>query len=622
MTPEPSSADRASLLARIRELESKVEEQEDTLEAIRRGEVDAVVVTARPGAHRVYTLETADRPYQVLIEQMQEGAVTLGMDGTILYSNRRLSGMLNIPQESVIGQTLHQFMPADDADRFGLLLGEAKHGGARDELTLLGADGTAIPVYISLSVLYLENTNLMCGVLTDLTAQKVHLHELAEANARLTKEMAERALAEDALRQSQKMEVIGQLTGGIAHDFNNMLQAITGGITLAQRRIARGKDEAALTLLEAALTAAGRAATLTHRLLAFGRRQALDTKLLALGDLIGGMAGVIERTVGPGITVNVQMKDGCWPVRCDANQLENALLNLAINARDALPAGGRLDIETAAETLEEADTIGWDGAAPGAYVRITVADNGTGMTADVMSHAFEPFFTTKPVGQGTGLGLSQIYGFMRQSRGMARLESALGAGTSVHLYLPRGHGEAVEAGTTASNPTWQRPRAVASATVLLVEDEETIRTVIAEALREYGYRVLEADEGASGLRALQEALRAPHEDAVSLLVTDLGLPGGLDGRQLADAARELVPNLPILLITGYAGDAITGQGHLGPGMDLLSKPFALGALIERVQALIDGSTRRISSSALPSNVVPEDDASGRTRSSILRKSHG
>jgi CheY-like chemotaxis protein len=305
-----------------------------------------------------------------------------------------------------------------------------------------------------------------------------------------------------------------------------------------------------------------------------------------LGDLIGGMAGLIERTVGPGITVDVQMKNGSWPVRCDANQLENAVLNLAINARDALPAGGRLHIETAAETLEEADTRGFEGAAPGEYVRITMADNGTGMTADVMSRAFEPFFTTKPVGQGTGLGLSQIYGFMRQSGGMVRLESALGAGTAVHLYLPRGHSEAVDAGTTESNPPSQPPRAGASATVLLVEDEETIRTVIAEALREDGYRVLEADEGASGLRALREAVRAPYKDAVSLLVTDVGLPGGLDGRQLADAARELVPNLPILLITGYGGDAITGQGQLGPGMELLSKPFALGSL-DREGAGID-----------------------------------
>jgi CheY-like chemotaxis protein len=266
--------------------------------------------------------------------------------------------------------------------------------------------------------------------------------------------------------------------------------------------------------------------------------------------------------------------------------------------------------------------MGWEGAAPGEYVRITMADNGTGMTADVMSRAFEPFFTTKPVGHGTGLGLSQIYGFMRQSGGMVRLESALGAGTLVHLYLPRGHSETVDAGTTASNPPSQPPRAGASATVLLVEDEETIRTVIAEALREDGYRVLEADEGASGLRVLQQAMRAPYKDAVSLLVTDVGLPGGLDGKQLADAARELVPNLPILLITGYAGDAITGQGQLGPGMELLSKPFALGALTERVQALIDGSSRRIFPPALPSNVVPEDVASGRSWSKILMTQDG
>ncbi len=410
--------------------------------------------------------------------------------------------------------------------------------------------------------------------------------ELLESNTKLLAEAAGRQRVEEALRQSQKMDAIGQLTGGIAHDFNNMLQGVASGIELAKRRIASGEAQKAQDFLDAARDAARRAAELTRRLLAFGRKQALSPKPVILDNLVQGLASLIQQTVGPSIVVDLKLQDGCWAVRCDPNQLENALLNLAINARDAmLPAGGRLLIETVHTILDVADTSGWDEAQPGEYVRITVADTGAGMAPDVLAHAFEPFFTTKPDGQGTGLGLSQIYGFMHQSAGVVRLESDIGAGTRAHLHLPRYSGEEAAGPHAAGGPQLAAARMEAGGTVLLVEDEPTIRDLSARALREIGYQVLEATNGHEGLIVLQRSLDRPWVD---LLVTDVGLPGGLNGRQLAEAARVLMPSLPVLLITGYAGntDIGTGTAQLAPGMEVLNKPFELDILAERVRVLI------------------------------------
>jgi signal transduction histidine kinase/CheY-like chemotaxis protein len=406
---------------------------------------------------------------------------------------------------------------------------------------------------------------------------------------RVAAEIAARAKAEAVMAQAQKMEAVGQLTGGIAHDFNNMLQAVTAGITLARRRFAAGKPQEAFQFLDSAVEAADRTTTLTRRLLAFGRRQALDPKPVILDDLIHGMEGIIQRTLGPEIELEIRLKDGCWSVRCDPNQLESALLNLAINARDAMAsAGGKLLIETAHVALNEADTSNWEGAAPGDFVRVTVTDTGSGMTPDVLAHAFEPFFTTKPHGQGTGLGLSQLYGFVQQSRGVVRLESEVGVGTSACLFLPRYD----DIGRTyaAAGPAERQPKRSgggrSSGTVLVVEDDATVRGLATQALREMGCRVIEAANGPAGLNALREVLHDPQAGGLDLLVTDVGLPGGLNGRQLADAARELDSRLPVLLITGYAGGTIEGRGQLGPGMEMLVKPFELDALAERVQAMI------------------------------------
>ncbi|MFL5256115.1 MAG: ATP-binding protein [Rhodopila sp.] len=576
------------LLQRIRELEAQVAEREETLDAIRRGEIDAVVVADEHGEQHVYALEGAERPYRLLIEQMQEAALTLNADGTITYCNRRLAAMLGLAYERLIGCNLQPFVLPDDSAGFQQLLQDARLGGLRQEMILHAADGRTLPAHVSLSLLDDADTTLLCGVLTDLTDQKIHLQELADANTRLSAEIAERERAENALRQAQKMEAIGQLTGGIAHDFNNMLQAITSGITLVQRRLVTGHAEQVPDLLESVLAAADRAARLTQRLLSFGRRQTLNPKLVELDSLIADVKALIERTVGPTITVTTRLTDDCWPIRCDPNQLENALLNLAINARDALmPDGGLIAITTDLVTLNEMETQPWRGVAPGDFVRITVTDTGCGMPPGIMARAFEPFFTTKPEGQGTGLGLSQIYGFIRQSQGIVRLDSAPGEGTSVHLYLPRARAEPDDAVDSAQPaPQRQAMPVVTTATVLLVEDEEIIREVTAEALRDLGYQVTEAEDGPHALAALQKAFLASGADAVRLLVTDIGLPGGMNGRQLADAARMLVPDLPILLITGYAGDAISGKGRLGPQMEILTKPFGLETLAEKVQAMI------------------------------------
>jgi PAS domain S-box-containing protein len=402
---------------------------------------------------------------------------------------------------------------------------------------------------------------------------------LTEAIDALHMEATQRKEAEEALRQAQKMEAVGQLTGGIAHDFNNMLQAIGGNLDLLRLEIEDGNGQDALRYVDGAGAMVDRAAALTQRLLAFARRQALQPKRVVLHSLIASMAELIQRTVGPAVQVKMDGDAGGWTVSCDPNQLESALLNLAINARDAMPDGGTLTVAIRDTALSAADMAGQDGAQPGEYVELAVTDTGTGMDDVTRARAFEPFFTTKPLGQGTGLGLSQIYGFVRQSGGLVRLDSTPGHGTTVRLYLPRQH-DAFEPRRPPRPPA--APAKVAAAageTVLLVEDESGIRDVAAAQLRALGYAVREAADGNEALRLLRSLGR------VDLLVTDVGLPGGLNGRQVADAARELWPALPVLFITGYAGSSL--EEELAPGMEVISKPFKLRAFITRVRAILE-----------------------------------
>ncbi len=382
----------------------------------------------------------------------------------------------------------------------------------------------------------------------------------------------------DRLRQSQKMEAVGQLTGGIAHDFNNLLTGIIGSLEMTRSRVAQGRLGELDRYIDAALESSNRAASLIHRLLAFSRRQTLDPKILDVKRLAASMDDLIRRTVGPGIVVETVMGGGLWKTFCDANQLENALLNLAINARDAMPDGGHLTIEAANVRLDDAYASSHPEVAAGQYVAVSVTDTGTGMAPDVVAHVFEPFFTTKPLGQGTGLGLSMVYGFAKQSNGYAGVYSELGGGTTIRLYLPRYHGQGeVDAAPSRVPPS---PGAKTGETVLVVDDEPIIRMLIGDVLRDLGYRVIEAADGAEGFAVLQSS------QGIDLLVTDVGLPGGLNGRQLADAARVQRPNLKVLFITGYAENAVLGNGVLEPGMQVITKPFAMDVLTAKVRALI------------------------------------
>ncbi len=421
------------------------------------------------------------------------------------------------------------------------------------------------------------------GTNTDIDDQKSITRALADLNSTLEQQVADRTgelmAAEEALRQSQKMEAVGQLTGGIAHDFNNLLTGIRGSLELLRTRVAQGRINDIDRYITAAQEASKRAAALTHRLLAFSRQQTLEPKSISLNRL-ANMEELIRRTVGPEIAVDVVTSTALWNSHVDPNQLENALLNLCINARDAMPHGGRLTIETSNEYLDERAARERD-LSPGQYVSLCVGDTGSGMAPDVIARAFDPFFTTKPMGQGTGLGLSMVYGFVRQSGGQVRIDSVLGQGTKVRLYLPRhlGGADAPEAPAPPSDP----PRGGYEKTVLVVDDDATVRMLVTEVLGDLGCTAVGAVDGATGLAILRSDAR------IDLLVTDVGLPGGVNGRQLAEAAHIARPGLKVLFITGYAENAVLNHGHLEGGMRVLTKPFAMDSLARRISELMIGA---------------------------------
>jgi PAS domain S-box-containing protein len=396
--------------------------------------------------------------------------------------------------------------------------------------------------------------------------------------AKVTRDLSEKRAIEEQLRQSQKMEAVGQLTGGLAHDFNNLLTGISGSVEMIQIRIAQGRTAELERYLLAAQGAVKRAAALTHRLLAFSRRQTLDPKPTNVNRLLSGLEELVRRTAGPAVEVEVVGASGLWPTLVDPNQLENAVLNLCVNARDAMPDGGRLTIEAANKWLDERAARKHD-LQVGQYVSICVTDTGTGMTPDIIAKAFDPFFTTKPIGEGTGLGLSMVYGFARQSGGQVRIYSEVGAGTTMCLYLPR-HAEAVPFDEDVELlPDLEE--AEGGEVVLVIDDDPTIRMLVAEVLAEAGYAVIEAPDGAAGLKVLDSNAR------IDLLITDVGLPGGMNGRQVADAARVSRPNLKVLFITGYAENAVIGQSRLERGMFVMTKPFQMELLSRRIREIIE-----------------------------------
>ena len=401
--------------------------------------------------------------------------------------------------------------------------------------------------------------------------------------AKVVRDITERRQQQEALEQSrialaqlQKMEVIGQLTGGVAHDFNNLLQSILGSIELLQRPAGLSDPIRASRLLDMARRAGERGAALTHRLLAFARRQPLAPQIVDVNKLVGSMSELLHRTLGETIEVETVAAAGLWRTQIDPNQLESAILNLAVNARDAMPRGGKLTIETGNTWLDERYAATHAEVVPGQYVLIAISDSGEGMSEETLAHVFEPFFTTKPEGRGTGLGLAQVHGFVKQSGGHIKLYSELGHGTTVKIYLPR-YMQADEpqavSDHAAANPRDGRE------SVLLVEDDEDVRLYAAEALETLGYNVFQAAEAQSALRILDE------HPGIALLFTDVGLPG-LNGRKLAEEARRRSPSLKILYTTGYASNAVVHNGILDASVELLSKPFTTEALAHKLEQLL------------------------------------
>lgn len=418
----------------------------------------------------------------------------------------------------------------------------------------------------------------VAALFTDITAKRESEQALQMLNEtleqRIGEAIAEREATAEALRQSQKMEAIGQLTGGLAHDFNNMLTGVIGSLDLIRRFLDAGRTEQVLRYLDAAETSAQRAAALTARLLAFGRRQSLDIRPTDVNQLVLGMEDLLRRTLGEQVDMAVELANDLPPASTDANQLENALLNLCINARDAMPQGGHLTIETTTMHLDAGFAQTGEDLQPGSYVVLSVSDNGQGMSEDTMTKVFEPFFTTKPIGQGTGLGLSMIYGFLKQSGGHVRIYSELGKGTSVKLFVPRS-GEPV----MASAPNSVARPGGAGETVLVVEDDPAVRMVIVNVLEELGYTACQAENGQEALLLLQSGR------AIDLLISDVGLPG-LNGRQLAEIARQDRPDLKVLFVTGYAQGAAVRSGFLDHGMDMLTKPFQIDTLAVKVRQML------------------------------------
>jgi len=530
-------------------------------------------------------IETAEK-FEMFAQMLPSMVWTSLPDGSIDWFNRRVPEYCGKTEEEMRPNGWAPVHP-DDVEQAVRLWQEAVASGKPfdAEYRVQRYDGMfrwhitrAIPIRDAN-----RNITRWIGSSADIEDQKSAEKLLADMNATLETQMKERTAelmaAEETLRQSQKMEAVGQLTGGLAHDFNNLLTGVCGSLELLETRLAQGRITELARYVHTAQGAAKRAAALTHRLLAFSRRQTLDPKPTDVNRLIAGMDDLIRRTMGPSIEVNIAGAAGIWPVFADPNQLENALLNLCINARDAMPDGGRLRIETVHQTLKGimARTLELD---EGCYVALSVSDTGSGMTPNVIARAFDPFFTTKPMGEGTGLGLSMVYGFARQSGGQARILSEPGWGTKVILYLPRYDG---------ADAVPEAPAGAAEAgrgdgeTVLVVDDEPTVRMLVNEVLDELGYHALEAEDGASGLKILQSGQR------VDLLVTDVGLPGGMNGRQLADAALAARPDLKILFITGYAENAVIGAGQLQRGMHIVTKPFSLETLGRRVKEIIAGS---------------------------------
>ena len=479
----------------------------------------------------------------------------------------------------------------------GLFFGHPEPGmfKAEHETLLAGIAGQAATA--------IDNARLFRAVERELAERRRAEEALQALNAtleqRVADALAERSRAENALRQAQKMDAIGKLTGGVAHDFNNLLQVVSGNLQLLAKDIAG--NPRADRRIENSMTAVGRGAKLASQLLAFGRRQPLEPRVVNIGRLVSGMADMLRRTLGEGIDIDTMVSGGLWNTSIDPGQLEDAVLNLAINARDAMEEVGKLTIEVGNAFLDDAYVLDHAEVAPGQYVVVAVTDTGTGMTADVMAQAFEPFFSTKPQGKGTGLGLSMVYGFVKQSGGHVKIYSEVGQGTTVKLYLPRAHqSEDLPA------PVFTGPVSGGTETILVAEDDEAVRTTVVEILGDLGYRVLVARDAESALTVIQSGV------PVDLLFTDVVMPGALRSPELARRARERLPGVAVLFTSGYTENAIVHGGRLDAGVELLSKPYTREALARKVRHVLANSAQRRAAAAAPARPAAEPAPSAGT----------
>jgi len=527
-------------------------------------DIDAEIRAQEKLEHLNATLEkqvadrTADR--NALWQLSSDIMIRCTFEGIITAVNPAWTALLGWREDDLLGAAVADFIHPDDHADTARAAQHLRNGTGqpRFDNRYRHRDGTYR--WISWSMQSAEGVANAVG--RDITADRAKADALAKM--------------EEQLRQSQKMEAVGQLTGGLAHDFNNLLAAVMGNLELMQRKIARGRLDDLDRYIGTAQGAGRRAASLTQRLLAFSRRQILSPVPTDVNRLVIELEDMLRRTVGSRVDIEVVASAELWNTEIDATQLENAILNLCLNARDAMPDGGRLTITTA--NVEVDDQIGEArDLSAGDYVSISVSDTGSGMSPDTIAHAFEPFFTTKPAGQGTGLGLSMIYGFARQSGGAVHIDSSVGHGTTVSMFLPRCDDAVAQVQTKAAAAT---AAAATGQTVLVVDDEATVRHLIDEVLDELGYTVLSVPDAAAALKMLESGV------GIDLLVTDVGLPGGMNGQQLADAARAKRPGLAVLFVTGFAEDAAVGGGRSLPELELLIKPFTLEALTLKVAAAL------------------------------------
>jgi PAS domain S-box-containing protein len=513
-------------------------------------------------------LADTERRFRLLVESVTDYAIyMLDPTGNVVNWNPGAKRIKGYSREEIIGRHFSTFYtPEDRTDELPkkALSLAASAGKYEGEGWRMRKDGTKFWASVVINAIKSPEGELL-------------------GFAKVTRDLTERRAADERARQAQKMEGIGQLTGGVAHDFNNLLTIIIGNLETLQRNL--GETPPPLERLrrsaENAMRGSRRAESLTQRLLAFSRQTPLDPRPIDIGRLVGGLSDLLRRTLGEQVTVETVLGGGLWRANVDPNQLEVAIINLAVNARDAMPGGGTLTLETANVYLDEHYAAAQVEVVPGQYVMVAITDNGSGMSAEVRSKAFDPFFTTKDVGHGTGLGLSQVYGFAKQSGGHIKIYSEVGEGTTIKLYFPRVHATASDDENEAGTPVLAS--ATSSETVLVVEDDPDVRSYSCDTLRELGYSVLEAKDGRSGLIVLDS------NPQIRVLFTDVGLPGGINGRQLADEARKRRPRLKVLFTTGYARNAIVHDGRLDPGVELIPKPFTQAALASKLRDIIDAS---------------------------------